>query len=69
MGVIELPGGLEIITASTMASIISVGISLRDCIIAAPHIASVGLWVSGSYNLGEIACEIIYNLIILFAVI
>ena len=32
-------------------------------------IASVGLWVSGSYDLGEIAYKIVYNLIILFAAI
>ena len=31
--------------------------------------ASVGLWVSGSHDLGEITYEIIYNLIMLFAVI
>ena len=31
--------------------------------------ASVGLGVSGSYDLGEIACKIAYNLIILFIVI
>ena len=31
-------------------------------------LASVGLWVSGSHDLGEIVCEIVCNLIMLFAV-
>ena len=31
--------------------------------------ASVGLWVSGSHDLGEIACEIVCNLMTLFAAV